>query len=626
MNDSSAKSSPPRTIAKVVEKPEVRKAGGVYYTPEYIVRYIVENTVGKLIAGKTPPQIAEMRFADIACGSGSFLLGAFDLLLSHHGRYYNKNPGKARKGDCIERDGKLYVSLSKKRAILLNNIYGVDIDAQAVEVCQLSLYLKLLQEETEASAHQYLLDFEHTARLKKLLPDLSKNIVCGNSLIGRDILNGDLFASDEERKLNPMNFEDAFPEVMKRRGFDAIVGNPPYIFTRNQGIPEIQKTYFYGHYKHQSAQLNTFGLFMEKSYSLLRQNGIVGFITPNNWLTIDTFAPLRQFILQSSGNVHVTNVLDRVFAAADVDTCVVTSHRCLPTTLSIAEMKDQSEVFSSTIAPADVRAPSFIIQISLLKDSGMQGLLQRIESASRPLSTFATVSTGLKAYQTGKGKPRQTDKHKAGRVFHATRKVNQTYGHYLDGVDVSRYHLGWSGEWLSYGDWLAEPRRSVPFNGERLLVRQIPASPPYLVHAVLAGDVFYHDINSMVIFGPTGQASLRYLLGVVNSRLISLWFQKKYDKLQRRIFPQFKVKELAAFPIRPIDFSDSGDKSLHDDIVSKVEAMLEAKKQLAKAKTDKDKTYYENKCAALDRQIDRLVYDLYGLTEEEIRIVEESHG
>ncbi len=193
--------------AKVVEKPEVRKAGGVYYTPEYIVRYIVENTVGKLITGKTPTQIAKMRFADIACGSGSFLLGAYDLLLKYHGQYYNEKPRSARKGDCIKRDGKRYLTLAKKREILLNNVYGVDIDAQAVEVCQLSLYLKLLQDETEASAKQYLLDFEHTAKMKQLLPDLRKNIVCGNSLIGRDIDN-DLFDNGEVRKLNPMDFED----------------------------------------------------------------------------------------------------------------------------------------------------------------------------------------------------------------------------------------------------------------------------------------------------------------------------------------------------------------------------------------------------------------------------------
>ena len=229
--------------ARVEEKPEVRKAGGVYYTPEYIVRYIVANTVGKLIENKTPAQIAEMRFADIACGSGSFLLGVYDLLLRHHGNYYNSLPKAERaravkQGDCIDREGKLYLSLRAKREILLNNIYGVDIDAQAVEVAQLSLYLKLLEEETTASAKQYLLEFAHTAKLKKLLPDLGKNIVCGNSLIGMDIINGKLFAADEERKLNPMNFEDVFPETMKRGGFDAVVGNPPYVLLQDSPTAE----------------------------------------------------------------------------------------------------------------------------------------------------------------------------------------------------------------------------------------------------------------------------------------------------------------------------------------------------------------------------------------------------
>jgi len=138
--------------AKLEEKPEVRKAGGVYYTPEYIVRYIVENTVGKQIDGKTPKQIADLKFADIACGSGSFLLGVYDLLLRHHLKWFNANPDAAKKTGCVLReDGAWHLSLKQRREILLNNIYGVDIDSQAVEVAQLSLYLKLLQEETTAA-------------------------------------------------------------------------------------------------------------------------------------------------------------------------------------------------------------------------------------------------------------------------------------------------------------------------------------------------------------------------------------------------------------------------------------------------------------------------------------------
>ena len=279
---------------RVEPKPEVRKAGGVYYTPEYIVRYIVQNTVGKLIAGKTPAEIAKMRFADIACGSGSFLLGVFEQLLTYHGLYYNDNPSKARKADCVNRDGKFFLSLRQKREILLNNIYGVDIDAQAVEVCQLSLFLRLLQDETTASAHQYQLEFTHVARMKKLLPDMSRNILCGNSLIGTDILEGQLFDSKEERKLNPMDFEDAFPEVMKAGGFDAIVGNPPWGGDIDKQLEYLHRTYPATTKEH----TDSFKLFIERAISLVREGGLSSMIVPNTILRQRRLKDVRALMLQ----------------------------------------------------------------------------------------------------------------------------------------------------------------------------------------------------------------------------------------------------------------------------------------------------------------------------------------
>ena len=226
--------------ARVEEKPEVRKAGGVYYTPEYIVRYIVENTVGKLIKDKKPEEVRQMRFADIAYGSGSFLLGIYDLLLRHHTAYYNKNKqtrAEGSKAGCRKQeDGTLRLSLRQRREILLNNIYGADVDSQAKEVAQLSLYLKMLEDETTASAKTYQFEMREA-----LLPSLNKNIVCGNSLIGWDILDGKLFETGDDRKLNPMSFENIFPEIMKAGGFDAIVGNPPYV--RIQGFPRNQIVY-----------------------------------------------------------------------------------------------------------------------------------------------------------------------------------------------------------------------------------------------------------------------------------------------------------------------------------------------------------------------------------------------
>lgn len=260
--------------AKVEDKPDVRNAGGVFYTPEYIVRYIVQNTVGKLIEGKTPNQIADLRFADIACGSGSFLLGVYDCLLDYHEHWYNEHRDEAKKvlhqpasggarkgkgkkeehGDVIEIDSSFHLTLRKRTEILLNNIYGVDIDHQAVEVAQLSLYLKLLEKETAASRSEFQLEFHET-----LLPSLTKNIVCGNSLIGTDISSTELFEPIEERKLNPMDYEQRFPEIMKRGGFDAIVGNPPY----GAYLDETGKTYLNAKYSHQSYQLDSYLLFLD---------------------------------------------------------------------------------------------------------------------------------------------------------------------------------------------------------------------------------------------------------------------------------------------------------------------------------------------------------------------------
>jgi hypothetical protein len=496
---------------------------------------------------------------------------------------------------------------------LRHNLYGVDIDPQAVEITMMSLYLKALEGEKSQLPPK-----------QSLLPELKYNIICGNSLIGPDIFQQETFFGDEERDyINAFDWQAGFPEIMKAGGFDAVVSNPPYVFTRNQGIDEVQKKYFYDHFKHQSSQLNTFGVFLERCYALLGKSGFLGFITPNNWLTIDTFAPLRKFVLEATSQLKVVNILDRVFSAADVDTAITLFMKGIPTGVTISEMKDQREVFSRVVKQVAFEPPEYIMRISLLKDPEGHRFLKHIEQNSRPLGHFCTVSTGLKVYQTGKGKPPQSDKEKRSRVFHNTKKIDQTYGRYLEGVDVSRYHLDWSGEYLSYGNWIAEPRKSVPFSGERLLVRQIPSKPPYLVHAVFTDEKAFNDINSMVVFESKGGISLKYLLGLINSRLLSCWFLRSFDKLQRKIFPQFKVKELALFPIRSVNFLNRAEKAIHDRMVSLVDRMLELNKKkhsgkLAPSQLDR----LDREIAATDQEIDNLVYEVYGITEHERRIIE----
>ncbi|MBP6786532.1 MAG: N-6 DNA methylase [Candidatus Promineofilum sp.] len=624
--------------AKVEEKPEVRKAGGVYYTPTYIVDYIVRQTVGKLLDGHAADPggpVSRLRVLDPACGSGSFLLGAYQYLLDWHLQGYLAAPSKWSKGRnrtlYQTAAGEYHLTLAERKRILLDNLYGVDIDPQAVEVTKLSLLLKVLEGTPDALGGQLALLPE------RVLPDLGDNIKCGNSLIGPDfyvqptldltglgkpVRSGDPLTDEAMLRINAFDWRAEFRDVMEAGGFDAVIGNPPYIFTRNRGIDSDQKDYYYSHYNHQSSQLNSFGIFVEKSHYLLQKMGTLGFITPNNWLTIDSFTPLRRFILDNSGKVQIYNILDRVFAAANVDTAILVFSKTEPGTLQIGEISEKEISFVDTVVLTDIRPPSYIIQISLLKNKSDRGLLEKIESVTQDLRTISTVSTGLKVYQTGKGKPPQGDKQKKIRSFHARTQVDDTYGPYLQGVDVVRYRLSWSGEYLSYGDWVAEPRKSVPFNGPRLLIRQIPSKPPYLVHGVHTDDPYYNDINSMVVFSPTEQYSLLYLLGLINSRLISFWFQKSYDKLQRKIFPQFKVKELGSFPIRTVDPTNPTDKANHDQMVALVERMLDLHKRHAAEANPQMKTMLHRQIDATDKQIDALVYALYGLTEAEIGIVE----
>ena len=630
--------------ARLEEKPEVRKAGGVYYTPEYIVRYIVENTVGKLIAGKSPGQIAEMRFADIACGSGSFLLGVYDLLIRHHTKFYNENPGKAKKGDVVERDDGLHLSLQKKREILLASIYGVDIDPQAVEVAQLSLYLKLLQDETPGSARNYQLEFHET-----LLPTLNKNIVCGNSLIGTDILTGQLFASDEEKKLNPMDFEQRFPHIFKpgasalretaapldfgfpgvplhgkfsykkkkmpkaapsavpefEGGFDAIVGNPPWISLSgkfgNEFLPPIAQEYLIARHGGNTYMPNMYEYFVARGLELVKPGGFFGYIVPDRLGFNSQFVPLRNRIVTTA---RIQSLQYKVpFPGITADTLVFVfvkgpasaSHK-----VEISEyghpplFKPQSEL---------VAQPEHRFEYKI--DTEQDALAQRIEAAPnvKPLSEVASCTSGF-----GGKSQLITEAH-----------VNKAQIKTLKGDSIGRYEH-------RKGYWFEFKRENI--TGRTTDREKLGATPKILLRktgnsiiATFDDSGIYPEQSLYFLFGGKTPMVFKYLLGIINSKLLN-WFFKKSCLTNEKSIAQVKTVDLVKLPIRIIDFSQPVDKARHDRMVELVEQMLAARKQLAGAQSDKDKDFYTNRCDGLDRQIDALVYDLYALTPAEIKIVE----
>ncbi|MDZ4758988.1 MAG: N-6 DNA methylase, partial [Bacteroidota bacterium] len=319
--------------AYIEEKPEVRKAGGVYYTPQYIVDYIVKNTIGKLIDNKAPKDISKIKIVDPACGSGSFLIGAFDYLLRYHQDYYIQKSAEAKKDKALTPTGALTTSIKKQ--ILLNNIYGVDIDVNAVEVTKLSLLLKCMEGETEAS-----IATQHSMFNERVLPTLDSNIKDGNSLIDTDYYDAQLDFGGE-KKIKPFNWKKAFPEVFKiskpnidteikyhnkrilkqakdeedkanelikklggiakeselnygdQGGFDVVIGNPPW------GAEFTEDTAWYIRTNYISAydgSFDSYSAFTERALSILRQGGVLGFITPDTFLRKDDFYSFRKYI------------------------------------------------------------------------------------------------------------------------------------------------------------------------------------------------------------------------------------------------------------------------------------------------------------------------------------------
>ena len=599
--------------AKVETKPEVKKAGGVYYTPQYIVEYIVKNTVGKLIAGKTPNEIAAIKVLDPACGSGSFLIGAYTYLLRYHLDWYVSNKPKKHKGKMFQaKENEWYLTTAEKKRILLDNIFGVDIDSQAVEVTKLSLLLKVLEHESRES-----IDKQAKLGLEGVLPNLGDNIKCGNSLIGPEYYEQQqetLFDEAEMRRVNVFDWEDerkGFGRIMKRGGFDCVIGNPPYGAFFN----EIEKTYIKQNFVAYKYRYDSYIYFVEKAINLTKIDGWISFITPELWLKLENGAPLRELISNSAGFEKLRIFGEKVFSKVVVNTIVFLLHRGV----DVPSLKIETEGDSWELPSASWKE-SKLLSIDYRLKPEVTDLIDKLRMRSVSLSEFGDVIQGITPYDRYRGQDSETIKNRA---YHSKNKENETYGKWLFGKDISRYKQEWSGEWLSYGPWLAAPREERFFIGPRLLFREVPGVGKR-IQATFVEERYYHG-HSITPFKPDGGnvLSLLYLLGLSNSKLITWYGDLLLPNFGKDTFPKLNPSDIKQLPIHAIDFSNPTEKAQHDKLVALVESMLELQKKHHDARMEQDKELYGRQIKFVDSQIDRLVYDLYGLTEGEIKVVEE---
>jgi len=666
--------------ARIEEKPEVRKAGGVYYTPSYIVDYIVKNTLGRQLDGDNPEKpkpisvskAAELKVLDPACGSGSFLIVAYQYLLDWHLRQYTTDiatgePDAARiKRHAGGKHPKIYqasggnwkLTTDERKRILLNNIHGVDIDSQAVEVTKLSLLLKVLEGEKRQQLQR---DF--IKERQRILPDLGDNIKCGNSLIGPDFYDNEqmlLLDDDTQYRINVFDWDAAFPEIMQRGGFDCVIGNPPYV--RQESLKE-SKAYLSGAYESASGTADLYVYFLEKAIRLLCEGGYASYIVSSSFLKTTFAKPLRAVLKRNTAVLQLTD-----FGGLPVFQSAKDTYVCIPlfrnapqpdtitvrkvNTLEPAECAEQLEVSGFSIPHARFSEKEWTLR-SDVEDRLFERLVSDFLALGEAVKDFNRgVTTGLNrafAISTEVRDQIIAQDSMSGEVIYPLR----------GGMDCRRYFIRPTDQWLIFtrrgidiGKYPAIKNHLIQFKADLMPKKSSRDArgrkPGRYAWYEIQDDVAYWEIftRPKIVFpdickhprfsiDDTGiflantayaiDSNDRYLLGFLNSRLfwwliaqISIPFGVRAGEFRYRLIYQY-MKQV---PIRPINFDNPDDVAMHDKMVVLVERMLELNRKKAAEKNPGILQQLETQITATDRQIDQLVYKLYDLNDEEIALVE----
>jgi predicted RNA methylase len=582
------------------------------------VDYIVKQTVGKITEGKTPKQVSKLRILDPACGSGSFLINAYQFLLDwHHDWYFAHKPEtwtKGRNSVLVQTTAGWKLTIAERKRILLDNIYGVDIDPQAVEVTKLSLLLKVLEGESEQTIQPYLRLFSQRA-----LPDLGNNIKCGNSLIGPEFYSQKELPllSDEDRlRINIFDWNAEYAAPMKAGGFDALIGNPPYGAT----IYDPEASFIRNRYKASTKELDTYSIFIEKAIELTKKGALIGMIVPTGWYSGAKFSTLRRIVAQRTDPIVFVNLPYDVFKAW-VDTTVFVIKK----SSSIHEWprQDNSRVYLKIFPKRyrirfkedfDNNLKSAIFskwfssggdEFLTYADSYCTTLINRILSQGRPLGEITDVQRGVTPFELTTW-PNHANSRRA---------FNGTIKRYIFEDNAPAY--------IRFDESLAEPKPEKYFIGPRILLREL-ISRKFRLMAVKVEQNFVTNKSIQSIIPLAGGPSLNFILGILNSRLISWYFLRRSNIAQRDDFPKIVLKEARLLPIKLTDCSVKEEKIIHDRLVGLVENLMKLNHEAIHSRFPNEQESLSRHINAIDIQIDQIVYQLYGLTDEEIRIVEEA--
>lgn len=523
-----------------------RKKDGVFYTPKYITKYIVDNTVGKLclekkqeidikdedyIHDKKRPKkttlasidklnqyktwLLQLTICDPACGSGAFLNQALDFLIKEH-KYLDELQAKLL--------GEALVFSDIEKSILENNLYGVDINEESVEIAKLSLWLR-------------------TAQPNRKLNDLNNNIKCGNSLID------DLDVAGEKA----FNWKNEFPDIFSKGGFDVVIGNPPY----GAKLESKDINYYREKYKTILGQSEVYYLFTELAIlNLVKGKGYVGFIVPNSWLSNKYAAKIRELLIDRTHIEKLINFNKKIiFEDANVETVIFIIRKIQPYEDCISNVGQELE---STFVYSQSRWRSNLnYMISFGENSMIDDIIEKINKSEHKLSDKLDISNGFKPYQVGYGINlngevlNEIDVQK--KIYHFQTNVNGYYKKEIKGKGIHRYSLSWEESYINWGKWLMSPKSQHYFEQPKILLRQVISD--YLF-AYLDNEKYYADQTLYTLTNYQGSnEDLKLYLCLPNSKLYGFYFRKFYSE-EDDLFPKIKVNELKNLPIKNISNSE----------------------------------------------------------------------
>lgn len=650
--------------ARVEDKPDVRKAGGVYYTPGYIVGDMVDKALGPKVRGKSPDEISKLRVIDTSCGSGSFLIGVYGFLLHELARTFSEKPKLAKKKDVVLRDGVLHLSITKKREVLVNCIFGIDIDAQAVEVTQLSLYLKLLEDETTASAHSQQLELAAA-----ILPSLNENIIVGNSLVSPidDANANDMFDMERYQALQAVNIHRTFPQVMQRNGgFDLVIGNPPYIkeFTNREAFDNVRDSPYY------MGKMDIWYLFACRALDILKPKlGTLAFIATNNWTTNFGARRLREKLTVDARIEYLIDFGDfKVFRDASIQTMILIARRdTQPPTYSFdfrvlrgkkRTLADAQSLLSGAALP-DVSYLSPTFDRSrvagapfVFADRDDAKLLQKISKAGNLLLAVDEAGVGIDVHQdfvSPKAQATLGGNVTVGQgIFNITHTELEMLGlsiaerqlvkPFFTTQELGRY---WGDPvnrlWVIYTDSSFKNAQSMrPYPKLKAHLDQFKKiitsdNQPYGLHRARDERFFKgpkiisarkcvqptftyveHDCYVSQTFNviKTDRLDLKYLTALLNSNVVRYWLRHK-GKMQGGQF-QVDKEPLMAIPI----VAPVAEDQLK--IARLVDRVLAACAKRRSATTDGVRNQYQRLIDQTDAEIQEHIYRAYGLSQSDI--------